>query len=756
MKNTLITIVLVLLAAIVGAILYVFTFDVNSYKGTVERYLMENTGYSVSVNGKMSLSKSLKPTLILRDVEIKNAAGFSKPAFFKAERADISFELIPFLKHVLNVQHINLTNVNVFFQVNEAGHDNWSRIPRNQRVATNKKDLKRPTLSKAAAVTPESQAQFEMITLNDVKVHYENELEKVSNLLVFDKVSIEQLVNIQGDVLCNGEKFDFSGSVKNLLSVARSKRDFNFSFDVVGLDATSKVSGVCRDLERCYNDITLNITSRGKDLKKVYDFFFSTRKEIPASAYAFQFAGRLFSEQLLLDGYLNMIDEGVNLSYNIEQGLDDGVGKGRINLDITKPDYIKQFKLKPFTLQATYNFELDKFLKISNFSAMFDETDIDGSIDVDLSGKKPLVSGGLHSHYFKFGNVFDGMAAGLSWLDIVDANLSLTIDNFAANNAFARYPLVAANVQINDNFLEARLLEGSSVAGGLIVGKMNINARDIQNPKWSFELVGEDLRFNQVKSWKKQLLNGSFNVNLFLSAEGNTPKKVESSLNGSALFTANQVEILSPIVADLFAENDTNGTYRASKDLFIKCSVVNADIKNGIISLDKKAAVETSRFNMLIDGDINLADETINLRFIPRKSAVNYGQTVGNIRGVVLSGNLFEPKASVETKFNSMFDNEVKAKPVDVNSKKAVLDAYTNKKPVEEVSICRIAAADMNFKTIDDYFGRLPVVIQEEPEEAPQVVVEETKAEKVGRELLNALSDALKDKEKKPSPAGRK
>ena len=400
---------------------------------------------------------------------------------------------------------------------------------------------------------------------------------------------------------------------------------------------------------------------------------------------------------------------------------------------------------------------------------MFDETDIDGSLKVDLSVKKPVVSGKLHSHYFKFANIFEKnpltsldddfsldnsvfsrKKINLAWLDKADATLSLSIDNFSAKNLFTRYPVIMTNVQLKDSVLDVRLLEGSSLAGGQVVGKLVINAKDVQDPKWDFELVGEGLMFNQVSNWKKQLLNGIFNVNLFLTAKGDTQKDIWSSLNGRALLSANQVEILSPIVADLFAENDTNGTYKASKDLFIKCAVINASVKDGVVSLDKKAAVETSRFNMLMDGGVNFDKETINLHFIPQKSSVErYGQTVGTIRGVVLTGNLAEPKPSVESNAS---DENAKSKRQDINSKKAILDAYTTKKVVEGVSICRVASADMKLKTIDDYFGRMPVVVSKKTEtKQTKETEEQTKAQKFGRELLSTFSNVLNDKDEDSS-----
>ena len=111
-----------------------------------------------------------------------------------------------------------------------------------------------------------------------------------------------------------------------------------------------------------------------------------------------------------------------------------------------------------------------------------------------------------------------------------------------------------------------------------------------------------------------------------------------------------------------------------------------------------------------------------------------------------------EPKASVETNNASGNSEDGTTKHSKLNSKRAVLDAYTTKKVVEGVSICRVASADMQLKTIDDYFGRVAAVASEKTEQKQEKkTTEQTKAQKLGRELLNTLSDVLNDKDEDSS-----
>ena len=336
-------------------------------------------------------------------------------------------------------------------------------------------------------------------------------------------------------------------------------------------------------------------------------------------------------------------------------------------------------------------------------------------------------------------------------MDKVNANLNLSIDNLGARNLLARYPVILSNAQLRDDLLDIYLLEGSTFAGGRVVGRFSINAQDMQMPKWDLEIVGESLLFNQINQWKRQLLAGNFNFNLFLNGIGDTQKAILSSLNGKILFSASQVEFLSSLVSDLFAENDTNGTNKAPKDLFVKCAVVNANVHNGIVSLDKRAGMETSRFHMLIDGDVNLDKETMNIHFVPQKTSLSHSGHIANvIRGVALQGSLDDPKPSVEADVSSLlteFLPNMVTMDEKSRGKKAVLDAYVTKKTTEDISICRIASTGMDFKTIDAYLGRLPVTEPVKVVSKPKEEPEQTKAQKLGREFLNTLSDVLTEKD---------
>ena len=764
MKKILITFLVVVLTIIIGGVTYLFTFDVNSYKGQIESVLLEKTGFPVSIKGQMQVTKSLNPTLIVHDIEIKNAAGFADVPFMKVQKAQMSFDLVAFFKNIINIQNVELSDVTMQLMVNRKGQNNWTKIVQKTKTTDDKKSSK-PALSKAGAVSTVAQTTVDLVTVNNMEVLYQNDMTQGKNSLSFPSLTLKGLVNIDGLAVYNKEKFSFSGSIKNLMNVVTTLRNLHFSFDVKALDGTAKVSGVCRDVSKCAEDVTLNITAKGKNLNKAYTFWGNDNKYMPSHAFEWTAAVRLEKRHLLLDGSLDLSEDGIELAYNVEHDLAKKNGSGRIELNVVKPNFIRQFGLNPFSLQTVYALNSNGQVKFDNIAAMFDETDLDGSVVLAKNNGKWAVVGDLHSHYFKLSNVFfnkvqnktasdvqeqtetlfSNKEFNLDWMNRFDLDLGLSVDNWYAGNLFARYPVVFADVQINDSSLTARLLDGSSFAGGMVVGKLELN-KTADVPVWNLELVAEDLNFNQVNALKKQLRSGRMDVNLFLNAKGNSEKSVLGSLGGNALVLTNQVEIFSPIISELFSPTAQGGSsYRTVQDLFVKCGVLNASVQGGDIVLDKKAALETSRFYLVVDGDVNLNKETINLRFIPQKTSQRMGQMAQAISAVSLSGPLNNPKPGIEADVSSLLADVLPKMPEakTAEKKSSVLDVY-RKKVVEDFSVCRVAAEGMQMKNINLYMGRLPQAEQtSEPEETKTVEVEPTKVQKLGKELLDSFADIL-------------
>jgi AsmA protein len=118
----------ILVIVIVGALLiFVATFDVNQYRGTIQAQLQQHLGRSVNL-GDMHL-KVFPPSLSVRDLAISDDAKFNPDApFVKAQELDVSVNLLPLLRKQVEVNSLTLQRPSVNLIRNESGTWNFASL----------------------------------------------------------------------------------------------------------------------------------------------------------------------------------------------------------------------------------------------------------------------------------------------------------------------------------------------------------------------------------------------------------------------------------------------------------------------------------------------------------------------------------------------------------------------------------------------------------------------------------------------------
>ncbi|MCK5295363.1 MAG: hypothetical protein KAJ75_00605, partial [Alphaproteobacteria bacterium] len=80
----------------------------------------------------------------------------------------------------------------------------------------------------------------------------------------------------------------------------------------------------------------------------------------------------------------------------------------------------------------------------------------------------------------------------------------------------------------------------------------------------------------------------------------------------------------------------------------LKCAVAKLNIKNGIAVSDRGIALETKKFNVVIDGSVNLKNEKLDVSIHPSsagKIKIGVGSLVDMVR---VRGTIAEPKLKVD------------------------------------------------------------------------------------------------------------
>jgi len=127
MRKVLIAIAVIVVVVVAGAAIFVATFDVNKYRGTIQAQLQQHLGRPVQL-GDMHL-KLFPPSITVQNLAIADDPRFSPDApFVKASELDVAVKLMPLLHKDVEIESLNLQQPTVNLIKNKAGQWNFSSI----------------------------------------------------------------------------------------------------------------------------------------------------------------------------------------------------------------------------------------------------------------------------------------------------------------------------------------------------------------------------------------------------------------------------------------------------------------------------------------------------------------------------------------------------------------------------------------------------------------------------------------------------
>jgi AsmA protein len=118
-------IVVLIMVAVVG---FIYTFDANNYKEEITDMAEAITGRSLTIGGDMGISLYPWIGIKIHDVTIGNPDGFSKRIFATVGQFDVRIKIVPLLQRRLDVDRLVLHRLDVNFEKNSVGDNNWSDI----------------------------------------------------------------------------------------------------------------------------------------------------------------------------------------------------------------------------------------------------------------------------------------------------------------------------------------------------------------------------------------------------------------------------------------------------------------------------------------------------------------------------------------------------------------------------------------------------------------------------------------------------
>ena len=588
-------VIVVLVAVVVAGVVVLNSLDPNRYRGFVADEVEAATGRKLTITGDLGLDISLNPAIVVENVALANASWGSRPEMATVKRLEAEVELIPLFSGDVRVTRMRLEGLDILLETNAKGQGNWEFA-----TQSGKKPETRPTGGgkgeEAVPTAPTILPLLKEVHGTDLKLTYRDGRTGRSMAFVLHALTL-------------GAE-DFHGPLK------------------------LAVKGVYENLAFSANGTlgSIDLLDRG------------------GTPYPVALQGKAPGVSMRVEGTVAepLAAKGFDLSVSAQ--VDD-------LSTLAKATRTTLPALPPFNVTGTLKGGGDAFA-VDHLDVKMGEIDLSGNVALDLKGKRPAVQAvlsskrldltpllsretkagkGEHTAAADDGRVFSPAPLPFDHLDAVDADFSLKVGR-----------LVVDKLTVDDIAVKGRLRDGrlklapvrAKLAGGTAEGTLSVEAGKLPALALKFKarqlphgLLFEPLGITEMKT-------GKVDLDVDVSGSGNSIRRIMAGLDGRArlLTKGGEMDSIFPsfLMASIknlvpFLKSETSHT--------VRCAIVEFDVDEGRAK-SKAIVLETDTYAIIGKGDINLADETIDIVLTPRVKTISLMKLTalrGHIGGTLAS-----------------------------------------------------------------------------------------------------------------------
>ncbi|MBP5616171.1 MAG: AsmA family protein [Alphaproteobacteria bacterium] len=595
----------VLLVAIVGAVVFVSQFDLNTYKPKIEQIVYEQTGRKLALNGPISLKISLVPTVAVKDVAFENASWANQKDMVKIKEADISLAVLPLLHKEIEIGEVNIIEPVINLALNKDGTPNWVFTKPSESAESESADQPQKEKVNGAAAPLLGSVYAQKIDIKNGRINYQDDKAgSTINLEIksfeLEAADVNDAINLAYDVVFNGQDIKGTATGDSINAILQNK-PYNVKLSTSAYGATLKAKALLKDLMGDLSfDANLDLLSPKGNFN------------LPKTAFVGNVAGDL--KKMKAD--ISKLDFGGNIIQG--QITADISGKipnitGSINSDL-----IDLTKLQ--TAKKTAALSLISTAEAASFVP---------NEKLDLSVLKSIQS-----------NIKIGIKKLVLNEDISLYNISTTVD--VKNAVLTLKPL---SMTAGEGKVEGSLSVNSS--GNVI--NASLTGTDIIAQKLVKSLVPSDTSHFGV------LDGGKTDLKLNLKTQGATYPKLVENLDGQILFVVGASKLQAGAMKYLrgnFISHLLSALSIEVKDpkMSLKCAVLRADFKDGKAVFPKGIVFDSKKMMVVGDGNINLKNDKIDIAIKPfngNLTDTNIAQALSSL--VKIGGTVSNPGISIDT-----------------------------------------------------------------------------------------------------------
>jgi len=394
-----------IIASIVVVYIILSSYDFNKLKPVITQKVQDVTGRELRLGGDIKLDIGFTPALVMEDVSFQNAQWGSRPEMAKIKRFEVKVALIPLIGKNIKIKRLIFIEPDVLIESDGAGRSNLDLT-----IVTEQEQ------DKSERRDEEEGLQLVGLTFNHVRIDkgrlvYKNGKSGKNYTLMLDSLNAyasndDSPVEIEIVGHYNNEPFAVNGNIGALAGFFDPERSWPLKLTARAADATAVIEGEFKDILNL-KGLSISIKSEGRSISKITEL--SGITDIPdlgqfkATFRISDTSGRLAIEALDIGlGTEELIEARLIGSISdplSRKGIDlEFSGQGRELKDLGE-FFDKKIPLQgPFSVSCRVVDSGDERFDISDLKATLVGSDMTGSIEVDLSGKRPILKSNLSSN----------------------------------------------------------------------------------------------------------------------------------------------------------------------------------------------------------------------------------------------------------------------------------------------------------------------------------------------------------------------
>lgn len=666
MKKALLGIfVFVVLCAIVG-FWTLKDFD-QKLRSEIIAVVSEKTGRSLVIDGETKTKFSLSPSLTINDIKLANAAWAEEPYMLQIDNVSVEAELMPLFARQVKIKRFLLDGIRLNLEKNKEGKNNWSFLSEQEKSSVQSKDQSKQDKDNQKSTLSFVVNDLEMKNVSTVFVDQQKDKMFSMALKTLNLQSSEDKgVAIRSQWSVQGQTFDMTAKADSFEALFENSKPYQFSAEVKNENSAFNVDGTIKDPLKV-NQLNTSLKVAISDLS---DFQSLTATSLPAIKNI-NITARLTGtpdhlEIPMLQGKAGSAD---TMDIRIQgENIQTSPLSAHIKLAVVARDMgkISGLPVLPVSVfSGTLSFSEDE-LMLNDLEIQIGKSDLYGRLLINKEANF-AVFGDFRSNTIDLSELLAVPLTGNIEINQSQKGKKVATAD-SSKRMFSEKPLSLGKLKVADINVKASVNK-LIAADKTDLGKVRLTAL-MQNGKFSlsdfklanyisanavFDATGQTVRVNtdiQINDMplslfyaKKGVEKGTLSGSIHLNGQGISENAIASSLSGKIFLNARDIYINSFRLVELPSFLSFLSPADKTQPVTVSCGVVNVPVKNGVLSSNKKIGMESSLFDMQLNGDINLGSETVDVKLDVSPRSEGILESVFN--SVTIGGTLSSPTLSV-------------------------------------------------------------------------------------------------------------